>query len=348
MIVIPEQSLAPSIVAAVKGSIGEQGINPVQLATMESVAHDIMHADIDVAELEGLTPEQAAQRITDPQIRLQVLQAMLAVEMLLPASLDGTETEEARQRVSTAQADRIQEYAKAFDVSLPQLRTFRDRAEGHLRMMYVDMFARTPLRRAAIDNIRDVGIRNFVRNAAAIRGHGTAPEISDKYRRLEDLPEGTWGRQLAGMYQANGWPYPGEKHGVPEATAMHDWVHILSGYPPTPVGELQVNTFMHATSPDSSSFGGVVLALSLYGLGGISLPIGNFTSKGGDLARPDVGRLYAEAVNRSMATGTDFYTGVDHWGNAAKPVEQLREEYQLPEKTVDIGEPDPGLPDYQP
>ena len=78
-------------------------------------------------------------------------------------------------------------------------------------MMYVDMFAH-PLRRAAIDNIRDVGIRNFVRNAAAIRGHGTAPEISDKYRRLEDLPEGTWGRQLAACTKRMAG-LSGEKHG---------------------------------------------------------------------------------------------------------------------------------------
>ena len=103
---------------------------------------------------------------------------------------------------------------------------------------------------------------------------------------------------------------------------------------------------MHATSPDSSSFGGVVLALSLYGLGGISLPIGNFTSGG----RPGTARCRSalrRAVNRSMATGTDFYTGVDHWGTRRNPSNSCAR-VPTPEKTVDIGEPDPGLPDYQP
>ena len=129
---------------------------------------------------------------------------------------------------------------------------------------------------------------------------------------------------------------------------MHDWVHVASGYPPSSVGEVQVNAFMHATSPDPSSFGTVVLALSLYGLGGISLPIGNFTSKGADLAREDIGTLYSEAVNRSIATQTDFMMGIDHWGNAAKPVEQIRHQYGVGAKTVDIGEGDPGLPSYEP
>lgn len=348
MITLPPPSLAPSIVAAVKGSVGEQGLNRIQIMTMESIAHDIMNADVDVETLEPLTPEQAARAIEDPQIRLQVLQAMLALEMLQSVEIDGVVSDEARMRVSTEQADIIDRYSKAFGVSLSQLHTFRDRAEGHMKMMYIDLFARTGLRRAAIKTIKNDGIRAFVENAAAMRGHGTSDVIANKYRRLEDLPDGTWGKQLAHMYQANGWPYPGESHGVTEPTAMHDWVHVASGYPPTPVGELQVNAFMHATSDDPASFGTVVLALSLYGLGNISLPIGNFTSKGNTLGRPDVGHLYSEAVLRSRASGTDFFNGVDHWENASVPVEQIREQYGVPAKELDIGEGDPGLITYKP
>ncbi len=348
MIILPPPSLAPAIVAAVKGSVGEQGLNRIQIMTMESIAHDIMNADVDVQTLEPLTPEQAAHAIADPQIRLQVLQAMLALEMLQPVEVDGVATDEARLRVSTEQADLIDRYSKAFGINLSQLHTFRDRAEDHMKMMYIDLFARTAFRRAAIKTIKDDGIRDFVKNAAAMRGHGTSEAIANKYRRLEDLPDGTWGKQLAHMYQTNGWPYPGESHGVTEPTAMHDWVHVVSGYPPTPVGELQVNAFMHATSDDPASFGTVVLALSLYGLGNISLPIGNFTSKGGHFDRPDVGHLYSEAVLRSKASGIDFFNGVDHWGNAGVLVEQIREQYGVPAKEIDIGEGDPGLINYQP
>jgi len=348
MIILPPASLAPSIVAAVKGSVGEQGLNQIQIMTMESIAHDIMKADVDVETMEALTPEQAALAIEDPQIRLQVLQAMLALEMLAPVEVDGVATDEGRLRVSTQQADRIDRYAKAFGINLSQLHTFRDRAQGHLKMMYIDLFARTPLRRAAIKTIKDDGIREFVKNVAAMRGHGTSEAIANKYRRLEDLPDGTWGKQLAHMYQTNGWPYPGESHGVTEPTAMHDWVHVISGYPPTAVGELQVNAYMHATSDDPASFGTIVLALSLYGIGNISLPIGNFISKGAHFNRPDVGHLYSEAVLRSKASGIDLFNSVDHWANAALAVDQIREQYGVPAKEIDIGEGDPGLINYQP
>ena len=344
MIVLPDPILAPAIMAAVKGSVGEQGLNPIQKSTMEAIAHDVMHTELDVAALSPLTPEQAAKEILDPQIRLQVVQAMLALELLLPLNdSEGKETEEAKLRVSRDQADLIESYAQAFDVSVGQLKTYRALADDNIKIMYFDLFARTALRRAAIDTIKDAGVRSFVKTMAAVRGVGTNQKVADKFRRLEDLPEGTWGRQVANMYQTNDWPYPGETHGAPEPTSMHDWVHVISGYSPTPVGELQVNTFMHTTMDDPSSFGQIVLAMSLYGLGNISLPIGNFTSDGGDLARNDIGHLFSEAVIRSKATGTDFMFEVDHWGNADKSVEAIREQYGIPEKTYDIGEGDPGI-----
>ncbi|NQU37725.1 MAG: hypothetical protein HQ526_09070, partial [Actinobacteria bacterium] len=194
----------------------------------------------------------------------------------------------------------------------------------------------------AVETIKDAGLRSFIKTAMAVPGHGENTVVADKYRRLEDLPDGSWGRQVATMYATYGWPYPGEKHGAPEMTAQHDWVHVLSGYPPTPVGELQVNTYMAVSSDDPMSFGGIFLAMSLYGLGGISLPIGNFTSQGGAYDRPDIGALFSEAVNRSAAVRVDFFD-FDHWGSAKTSVEQLREQYEIPAKTVDIGDPDPGL-----
>lgn len=340
MIELPPPQLVPSILGAIKGSTGDRGLNESQQHTLEQVAHGLLKLDIDVAELPALNPAQAAAAIADPVMRKQAVQIMIAIEMLEPM-VDMSGNQVPNDLVTVDQADRIASYAKEFDIEVDQLETFRHRANGQMKLMVVDLFARTPILEGMIDEVKDHGVATVIRNVLATRGYKADPEISQRYQRLEDLPDGAWGKQVWKMYQVNGWPLPGELHGVPEATARHDWVHVISGYPPTPVGELQVNGFMHSTSDNPQSFGGIVLALSLYGLGGVTAPIG-FTSRGGGVDRDDIGALFSESIKRGLASGTDFLFGMEHWENAALPVEQIREQYNVPSKEIDIGEGDPG------
>ena len=61
---------------------------------------------------------------------------------------------------------------------------------------------------------------------------------------LARLSRGSWGKAVADFYDRHGFPFPGERFGIYELGARHDWVHVLAGYETTPEGELDVFAFI--------------------------------------------------------------------------------------------------------
>ena len=80
-----------------------------------------------------------------------------------------------------------------------------------------------------------------------------APEdkaIARKWESLADHAPGTLGRSVADFYDAHHFPFPGERHGISELGAQHDFVHVLADYDATPEGEIDVFAFIAASMAD--------------------------------------------------------------------------------------------------
>ncbi|AUX38587.1 MULTISPECIES: hypothetical protein [Sorangium] len=69
------------------------------------------------------------------------------------------------------------------------------------------------------------------------------PEVAGRFRGLEHLPEGTFGRELWKHCRAKGVPLPGEPRGLPLNGAVHDMIHLLSGYDITSWEEMLATAF---------------------------------------------------------------------------------------------------------
>ncbi len=342
MLVLPTEDQLPWIARAIKTALaGDDELTEYQRMALTGIARGLLHTDLDVEALAPLSAEQTREHLADPAIRAQTVQAMIGLSMLEPRhKADGSVDDHAR--ISLAVTLRVKAYAAALDVDAPSLKVMEDIARDHMKRAAVDELRKSPVPAIAKSEIHEEGFVGFIRGMAASAGKGENLRIADRFRRLEDLPDGTWGKQVVNMYQDHGWIYPGCKDGPPEPVSVHDWVHIAAGYPPSISGELQVWAFIVASSSDRFSFGGLLFPLVLYGVGGAK-PLYSGVTKGGGYAHDDVGELFSEAVTRSLACGTDMLMGVDHWALAAKPVEQIREEFRIPEKTFDIGDSDPGL-----
>lgn len=344
MLVIPTADSVPLIYSTVKGAIGEAEITDLQKMVIEAMVHDILKSDIDFDSVPPFTPEQAQANVRDKYLRDQITQTLVALELLAPTADWHRGGSGLKGRMDRSQAQRVEKYAQALGSDLPQLTLMRHMAQGNAKLATADIALRGGVRTVALENIKESGLGSFVKGMASMRGHGENTQLVDKFKRLEDLPDGSWGKALINMYHANGWGYPGQTHEVAEPVTVHDWVHVLTGYPPSVMGELQVGAFIHASSPDPLSFGFVAGILAGYGIGGIKPVILNGETKGYGLAdRSDVGQGVAEALLRSKAVGIDLLSGIDHWGQAHKSVEEMRAKYRIPPKTVDVGDPDPGL-----
>ena len=101
----------------------------------------------------------------------------------------------------------------------------------------------------------------LARSKLAYLGVVTDAAIATRWRGLRDCAAGTWGRAVADFYDAHHFPFPGERNGIYELGARHDWVHVLAGYDTSPEGEIDVFSFIAASMPDDR--GVVLLAFTL-------------------------------------------------------------------------------------
>jgi hypothetical protein len=330
MLEVPSPETLSASVGALVGAVASaDGLSVPQRETIRAVAH-VFGAEVDPASVEPLTPEQAASVVTDPQQRLQLVHAMVML-----AFMEHPPSQERERSIAR--------YADAFDIDDSSVRVFHDYAHEQSKRMMFDVFRSMPLAGWERQYATEEGASTVVRSLMATLGHGSSPELTEKFRRLEQCPAGSLGRRLWEMYEANHWPFPGEKLGVPEATTVHDWVHVLAGYAPSPIGEIQVTAYISTSSPNPKLFGAVMLAVGLYEAGAFRLP--QFTSlpKGGVLEEPHAAEALADAIQRGLVVNCDLMEGIDHWALANEQVVALRERFNIIAKNEPAPTPDPGL-----
>ncbi|ADO72710.1 hypothetical protein [Stigmatella aurantiaca] len=69
------------------------------------------------------------------------------------------------------------------------------------------------------------------------------PDLAQRFQRLATLPEGTFGHEFWKYCQERGIPMPGHPHALPVHSAVHDFVHLLSGYGVSIWEEMLTTTF---------------------------------------------------------------------------------------------------------
>ena len=106
----------------------------------------------------------------------------------------------------------------------------------------------------------------LIRSKLAYTGVVADRVIAEKWSALRDCPAGSWGKAVADFYDRHGFPFPGERYGIYELGARHDWVHVLAGYETTPEGERAVaGTLFGNAAPRLVDIFGVSIEAELAG-----------------------------------------------------------------------------------
>jgi hypothetical protein len=326
---LPPTELAPTCVrGVVSGAVGDGPLNPVQ-ADVVTAMSNLFGVPVDPAAVERIDPADLAAAVADPAFRHQLVVAMIGLSLMVhPADPGGPA--------------RIAAYAKALDVDEPMLAATRRYVEGNRAWMMFDFARHSAFRPLLKQQVDDRGLLPLLRQVGALKGMSKDRPLANKFRGLELYPAGSWGRALWDFYKLQGWRLPGEKGAVPQATSEHDWVHVLSGYPTTPLGEIQVTAFMAANAPDDVAFSLLFLSLGVYETGAIRIPLG--PSHVGTLAdAPDGGAQLADAIRRGAACTVDSLF-MDHWAHAERPLAEVRKEFGIGPKHLPGPDPVPSLP----
>jgi hypothetical protein len=321
---IPEAKIE-AVVGAIVGALSAHpdGLDELQWEMLEAIVEHVFCAPIDVRAVEPVTPEQLAAAILMPYPREIVVHLMVTLAF-------------ARHPESPEVAIAIERYAAALDVDEPMVHAARHYADNHAALLYFDIERNSEFTEQTVHRMLHGHFWRIIRNKLAYEGVVADQKIARHWESLDACPDGTWGHALADFYHRHNFPYPGERRGIAEVGARHDWVHVLTDYDPTPEGEIDVFAFIAASMPDPRGFAQFVMTLGLFQNGTIRHVAGQRIqiARNDTLADPGAVSRWADALRRGAYCNVDVMN-IDHFEYKNLPLEEVRERFGVLPKQSD-------------
>ena len=306
------------------------GLSRMQDLCFRALSHAMTGIRFDPDGVEPIDARTYAEGLAerDEAYRIRMVQMMIMLALLL-------------RPVPREVADRLQEYADELsvgDACRDLLAATRHLAAGSLGLAMAD-FERNGYETMAFERRGDDGDHTAAEFWAEAPND---PDLARRWQDLEHLPEGTLGRRIWEFYRARGFAFPGTPGSAPPALAQHDWIHVLADYGTTVESELEVFGLISRASDDPRAFSLLVQVLGLFEAGYLQAGMGLFQMDVGHLSADDeqMAERLADAMKRGAwaawqhndahgtRDGIDFLA-VDWFEHAAKPLEQVREEFFL-------------------
>ncbi|MGZ4682733.1 MAG: hypothetical protein ACXWCM_08020 [Acidimicrobiales bacterium] len=320
------------VVLAVRGLLGalttdDQQPTRLQIAVIEAVARGVYGVEVDCSTLEPLAASDLAELAPTPGEAHQLVQDAIALELLvhpLPRSVERN----------------VERFAATLGVDHHLFDATRDMAHGHLALMQADIERNSWYTAQTVKGILHGHLWELARSKSAYLGAPEDRGIARRWESLRDHAPGTLGRSVADFYEAHHFPFPGERHGIYELGAHHDFVHVLADYTTTPEGEIDVFAFIAATMADPRGFTLFAFTLGLFQNATITRVSGKKVAiaRADTLDDPGAVDRYADALRRATSCTVDVMGGIDHFALADRPLDELRTEFHI----VPKGVPGPG------
>jgi tellurite resistance protein len=262
----------------------------------------------------GVTPEELADQLTDPQARERVLQAMILMTLM-----DG--------QVSDDEIACVDHFARVLGVHEPRVRNLRQLAHGHIALMWCDLARRSFARDVFIKRLQEEGFGGVWKIVGPMIGMARDPALAQRYHALADLPAGTLGRAYWEFVIANDLGFPGEPRAVPEAGMWHDMTHVLAGYGTEPEEEVQVVAFIAGYRREDPFFWLFTIALQFH----LGIKVSPYSPASEGLFEPT---RVMHALRRGAAMNRDISQGWDHRPHLARPLDDVRRELGIPPRAL--------------
>jgi len=292
----------------------EGRLTPAARHLLTAAQSHILHTDYELDTLPPITPGQLAEGFTRPELREQFVQGMVVVSL-------------ADDVPTPTQIQRMEQFAQALEVTQPAVQNIKFLTKKNSLLFRLDFMRRSHLRSMVADQFENQGFLGVVKGFLGLKGLLEEPELAAKYHRLQDLPMTTLGYQLWHHYHTNGFAFPGERYGFPEAAVYHDLFHVLGGYDTTIAGEIQVASFI-AGFRRSYPLYLLMFVMLQFSAGVKVVPIETAPTQS-VLATPGLADLLFQALERGTHVNTDLSEGWDFWPDLVQPLDKVREKFNI-------------------
>jgi hypothetical protein len=322
---IPPVGALTPFVGGVLGALTVDGVGPTELqhriltALLASVHPD----SPDTRQMEPWPAEAVVEGLGDTREVLGLAHMTVILEMTMHPLPGAVERH-------------VESYLAEMGVETPYVAICRDTAHGHLVALHADMIRNSWTTEETIKGVFHGQLLEMARSKLSYYGVGHDRKIADRWRNLGDCPNGSWGSAVYDFYQIKKFPFPGEKHGIYEIGAHHDWIHVLCDYDTDPEGEIDVFAFIAATMDDPKGFIHFLFTIALFQnatlstVGGRKVLIARADTLA-DVGAP--GRL-ADSFRRASWCTADVMGGIEQFDYKDVPLEELRSRWNIPPKQV--------------
>ena len=297
---------ALKMIAMASGQIHENQNKMLQIAI------GVMKIPTTLEELEPIDPTTLATHIEGAELRLALVQRLVIMTIL-----DG--------EVVSAEIDLLEQFAAALQVEDKIVRNMRQLVDGHYKRMVFDIARRSFARKQMGHVWNEEGLKGILKIAKTAMGI-TDSEQTQRFKALSKLGEHTLGYHLYQEFEKNGFPFPGEKGGVPENMLFHDVSHVISGYGNDPQGELLVSGFQAGYMGEDGMI--MIMMISFLFQLGIE-PIAKLRG-----VSPTKNMLDIETYRKAFLRGKSLNTNLmywDPWPHMERSLEDIRAELGLVE-----------------
>ena len=306
MKVVPE--MVEPVTRALLGAIDvDDGPTDEQSAVLRAVVTSLWRRpDLDLDSLTALGPTDAADVVTDENVRRRFKELMVTLELC-------------RHPESPAQIARVEDYARAVDeMDSSMVITRRWVDEGCARRTEdFDRFYAEKLPALSEPVLRD----DYLRIDEADL------ELAQRLEALHDLEPGTLGHAYIEFYRRNQITIPGADTHTPAHYVSHDMNHVIAGYEPTGPGEIALGAFTLAMNDNDANWIQFIANLAIHEAGIIQH--GAIMPKSSTLARPGATDLMGEALWRGAQCTADF-SQADHLALAEWQLDDVRVHFGVP------------------
>jgi hypothetical protein len=294
----------------------DEGLTPVQVRLLASIADALTGVTVDYASLEPLDATDLAAVLASHELgyRQRIVHHMVLAELVL-------------RPLPESVAQRVELYADALGVHDNFVTVAREFALGAYDLAWSD------LRRSG-----------FVQHDTTDDSMGDPfepapldPALAARWEAFRVLPAGSLGRTVWEFYTGRGFSFPGQPGSSPEFLTRHDFVHVLADYGTSLNGEMEVFAFIGRADPDPKGFAWLATMTGLFETGYIA-DAGYFKSDTTErhVQASGMNHRIADAIRRGKYVaehfGRDLFE-IDYYQYTAHPVTEVRELLQIPPKS---------------
>jgi hypothetical protein len=313
---------APIMARAVISTCRSNGwLSDIQPQFLRTVFHNLMSYNCDFLTLEPISVDEFALAIPEPGKRNEVLDLMLATELLCGS-------------ISPEIADLINLWAQKLGIENNGLTLIRDLSKKSVAQAQQDFY------RSNYFYDEDLATPGFAELddkyglSATMMTIESSDEVAERYENLQNLPAGTLGRALWDFYKKRGFFFPGVIGSVNEAVAHHDWIHVLADYDSDGIGEIEVAAFSSMATESESAVMNFLGTLSIFQGGLLKTIVAGAPHLGHEMEVVNGPERISIALQRGKEVNIDLVVGINYFDYAHERLEELQTRWNILPRTV--------------